>query len=78
MWPEIAPACRQREVSATELDCTFLINMKYNGHFLKMTPEAVIGMLSEMRVEKGRVEPMPGKHYVINALIADITSDLTR
>ena len=77
VW-DSAPECLQRKVSATELDRTFLINMKYNGHFLKMTPEAVIGMLSEMRVEKGRVEPMPGKHDVINALIADITSGLAK
>ena len=77
VW-DSAPACLQRKVSATELDRTFLINMKCNGHFLKMTPEAVIGMLSEMRVEKGRVEPMPGKHDVINALIADIRSGLAK
>ena len=73
VW-ETGPSGKQRVMSAS----TPLFSIKYNGRVLSMPPDSVIRMLSEMRRERGQLEPMPGKHAIIEALVVDITDSLAR
>ena len=77
VW-ETGPNGKQRVMSTAEAEGAPLFAIKYNGRVVSMPPDSVIRMLSEMRRERGQLEPMPGKHAIIEALVVDITDSLAK
>ena len=65
-------------MSAAEAEGAPLFGINYNGRVLTMTPESIVRMLSEMRRERGQLEPLPGKHALVETLVVDVTAYLAR
>ena len=63
--------CVQRPMSRSDLKSEPIFKMLWNGQRCNMTSKAVIDMLNEMRVEDGWLEPLPGKHALIEKRIPD-------
>ena len=77
VW-ETGPNGKQRVMSTAEAEGAPLFAIKYNGRVVSMPPDSVIRMLSEMRRERGQLEPMPKKHALIETFVVDITAFLAR
>ena len=77
VW-ETSPNGKQSMMSAAEAEGAPLFGINYNGRVLRMTPESIVRMLSEMRRERGQLEPLPGKHALVETLVVDVTAYLAR
>ena len=70
--------CSREHMSASESKNTPILAMKVNRQQFNMPSEEVIAMLNDMRLEGGWLEPLPGKHALIEELIPDVKARLDK